>query len=301
VGSPKRELVRALEKVYTRAVMNNDFPKLNLQSFSLGYEDFFSTVKSILNESDNNGSLIYLIPNDIDAQYRYSEHKRNHQPRYAFLLDKFLKLENNDLFLSFFNEVINSKFEAPEPSSDIWKNCPGLRTSMFKLSDLIDNINNSAVFTLEFYFDKKSKQIKRKLDPVTIETINLNAENITTGNDIRYQECVEEFLSFKRDFSENNNLFYNNSLDKLKRVVENTLKNEYVRDGGLYPKISDRKQISNILFDKENTDFENRIKYIVENIHHEKSGQPKKFSEKEYTYLWLELNQILYLLNRYKK
>jgi len=279
--------------------MDNNFPKLQLENFTRGFNDFYNEVCLILKDADENSSLVFLIPDEVDAQYRYSDYKRNYQTRYDYIHNHFLDSENTDLFLSFFNEVVTCQFNSFGLSSDTWKNSPCLRTSVLRLSDLIGNINNPAVFKLDFHYDNESKQIKRKLDAVTTEIINNNANEIDAGNNARYQDCVDEFLQFKRSLIKDPMFFYNQSLDRLKRVVENTLKNKYSRSDGTFPKLSDRKQISNILFGNQHAEFENRIGYIIENIHHEKEGQPKKFTEKEYVYLWLELNQILYLLNRY--
>ena len=168
---------------------------------------------------------------------------------------------------------------------------------------MVVSVNEPEVFDLEFYYDKADKVFKKKLDGATVEIINQNTAELSTSetNKIRYEECVAEFLSFRKDSQTNKHLFYNQSLDKLKRIIENVLENNYKKEDGSFPKLSSKKQISNILFDVSHPEFESRIGYVVSNIHHEQGGQPKKFTEKEYVYLWLELNQILYLLNRYKK
>ncbi len=176
-----------------------------------------------------------------------------------------------------------------------------LKSVVYSMAKLMVDSNNSNIFDLDFCFDKDIREFKRKLDDVTVESINKNDNSLEGDNKLRYQECVIEFLSYSRKNDGGDKLFYNNSLDRLKKVFENTLRIKYERTEGNYPKISNKKQISNIIFDKENETFEAMIDYIVKNIHHENGGKPNNFTEKEYIYLWLELNKILYLLNIYSK
>jgi hypothetical protein len=278
--------------------MDNNFPKLQLDSFTRGFDDFHKAVCQILRDADENGSLIYLIPDEVDAQYRYSDYKRDYRACYDYINDHFLDLMNTDRFLSFLNEVISCQNKSFELSRDTWKSCPGLKESVFKLADLIGNINNPAVFKLDFYFDPESIQIKRKLDAATTETINGNLEG---GTQVRYEQAVAEFLSYKKDLTSAEAHFYNDSLNNLKKVVENTLENNFTDNDGRSPRLHNEKEISNIIIGSRNPELEQLICYIIKNIHHEAGGQPKKFTEKEYVYLWLELNKILYLLNRYAR
>lgn len=209
---------------------------------------------------------------------------------------------DQEILLSFFNEILPNIIKYI--NLDYWalNNVDeNLRPIIIKFSNLIKNSNNQKVFNIDFLYDEKNHNFKRKLNEVTIETINFNNDNLDGDNKNRYQECVSDFLLYKRDIIKNNKLFYNESLDRLKRVVENTLQNNYKKPDGSFPMIHKIKELSNILFNDSNPDFEKLVSYIIKNVHHEEGGTPKNFNEKEYVYLWLELNNILYLLNRYKK
>ncbi|MFM2339643.1 MAG: hypothetical protein RLZZ360_279 [Candidatus Parcubacteria bacterium] len=284
--------------------MDNKFPSLNIKKFSHSYSTFFDAAKHVLKTAYTNGTLLHILPEKICKQYRYSEHNRNHLGLMNFLESSYILKEDKDGFISFLNEVIPEVLKLYQRSSyELDGINKKLSETLLDFIDLVISTNEVEVFDLDFFYDKKDRSFKRKLDDVTIEVINRNTSNLDEDdtNKLRYDECVAEFLAFRHDGQSNKHLFYNQSLDKLKRIIENTLEKLYTKEDGTFPKLSNKKQISNILFDDQNPDFENRIGYVVSNIHHEQGGQPKKFTEKEYVYLWLELNQILYLLNRYKK
>ncbi|MBY0538068.1 hypothetical protein K2P47_01565 [Patescibacteria group bacterium] len=284
--------------------MNNKFPNLNLKKFSHSYSTFFDAANHVLKNAYINNTLLHILPEKIGKQYRYSEYSRNHLGLISFLESSYILREDQEGFVSFLNEIIPevlNLFQRQQYELDNINN--KLSETLLDFIELVISTNDAEVFDLDFYYDNKDRLFKRKLDVVTAEVINQNTSDLDTdsANKLRYEECVAEFLAFRHDGQSNKNLFYNQSLDKLKRIVENTLERLYAKEDGSFPKLSNKKQISNILFDGEHPDFENRIGYVVSNIHHEQGGQPKKFTEKEYVYLWLELNQILYLLNRYKK
>jgi hypothetical protein len=284
--------------------MNNKFPQLNLEKFAHGYQSFYAATCSLLEEAETKGVLQYILTDDINSQYKYSEEKRNRYSMVSFLKGKYLTGEQ-EIFLSFFNEILPNILQHIGLEEWQYFNIPqelrhNFKIVTYKLLDLITNSNNPSVFSLDFHFDTENNDFRRKLDEVDTQLINSNDNHLEGDNKIRYQECVSDFLSYKRDIIKNNKLFYNESLDRLKKVVENTLQNNYKRPDGTFPKIHEKKQLSNILFDDNNPDFENLIGYIIKNIHHEEGGSPKNFTEKEYIFLWLELNKILYLLNRYK-
>jgi len=281
----------------------NKFPQLNLEQFAHGYESFCKATHVILNESEMREVLKYILTDDINSQYRYSDSKRDGQSIMHFLKKTYL-LGDKEIFLSFFNEILPNIFLYLGKNTWEYNKIPSASRDNFEIvinrfADLILKSNNPSVFKLDFYFDKSNRDFRRKIDEITTESINSNTDSLDGDNKIRYQECVSDFLLYKKD--SNNKLFYNESLNNLKKVVENTLQNNYTKTDGSFPMIHKKKELSNILFNDNNTEFENLIEYIIKNIHHEKGGQPKNFTEKEYVYLWLELNTILYLLNRYKK
>lgn len=284
--------------------MDNKFPNLNLQKFSHSYSTFFDAANYVLNNAHINNTLLHILPEKICKQYRYSEYSRNHLGLMSFLESSYILKEDLEGFVSFLNEIIPEVLKlCKRQPYELDKINKKLSETLLDFIDLIISTNDAEVFDLDFYYDKKDMLFKRKLDSVTAKVINQITSDLDTdsANKLRYEECVAEFLAFRHDGQSKKRLFYNQSLDKLKRIVENTLERHYANEDDSFPKLSSKKQISNILFDGQHPDFENRIGYIVSNIHHEQGGQPKKFTEKEYVYLWLELNQILYLLNRYKK
>jgi hypothetical protein len=284
--------------------MTNKFPQLNLEKFANSYQSFYEATFKILEEAETNDVIKYVLTDDINSQYKYSDKKRKGYPIMSFLKETYLTGEQ-EIFLSFFNEILPNIFRCIKKEEwqlnwvDVDLRSHLLRT-MYKFLDLLVKTNNPSVFNLNFYFDKDNSDFRRKLDEVTTESINSNIDNLDGDNKVRYQECVSDFLLYKKDAIKDNKLFYNESLNNLKKVIENTLQNNYKKTGGTFPKIHKKKELSNILFDDSNVDFENFINYVVKNVHHEEGGQPKIFTEKEYTYLWLELNNILYLLNKYK-
>lgn len=284
--------------------MDNNFPSLNFKKFAHSYDTFFSVALYVLNSAYGNNTLQHILPEKICMQYKYSEYSRNGLGLMNFLKNTYISKDDKDGFISFLNQVLPKVIEFSQLQSyELGRINRYLPTTLVAFLGFVSSANEAEVFDLDFYYDNKDKLFKRKLDSVTIEIINQNASNFIADdtNKLRYEDCVAEFLAFRGDIKANENLFYNQSLDKLKRIVENTLEKEYKREDGTFPKLSNKKQISDILFGALHSDFESRIGYVVSNIHHEQGGQPKKFTEKEYVYLWLELNQILYLLNRYKK
>lgn len=65
--------------------MNDNFPKLNLEKFAHGYQSFYATTLSIISEAENSGVLTYLLTEDINSQYNYSDEFRNRLPMTVFL------------------------------------------------------------------------------------------------------------------------------------------------------------------------------------------------------------------------
>ncbi len=284
--------------------MNDEFQKLNLEKFAHDYQSFYASACNLFNEAENKNIIRYILTDDINSQYKYSEKKRNGYPVMSFLAETYLNGEQ-EIFLSFFNEILPNILQYLGKEEWQYQKIPNERRSDFtvityKFFDLIASSNNPSVFNLDFYYDKKNHDFRRKIDEINTRLINSNDSDLEGDNKIRYQECVSDFLLYKKDVIKSDKLFYNKSLDNLKKVVENTLQNGYKRSDGTFPRIHEKKQLSNILFNDSNSDFENFLDYVIKNVHHENGGQPKNFTEKEYVYLWLELNNILYLLNKHK-
>ncbi|HEY0980064.1 MAG TPA: hypothetical protein VGE18_01500 [Candidatus Paceibacterota bacterium] len=285
--------------------MDDKFPKLNLEQFAHGYQNFFEVTCELLDSAERTEVLPYLLTDDINSQYRYSPERRSGHTIMDYLKKGYLSGEQ-DIFLSFFNELLpniilylkKEVWNFDQVPFDLRSN---LKTMVIKLTDLVIESENSSVFNIDFYYDKKAHVFKRKLDKASIELVNSNRDDLGGDNKIRYEKCVSDFLLYKKEKTKNNKLFYNESLGNLKKVVENTLQNNYKKGDGTFPRLHNKRELSNILFDGNNTEFENLVDYVIKNIHHEQEGQPKIFTEKEYVYLWLELNKILYLLNRYRK
>jgi hypothetical protein len=281
--------------------MNNQFPQLNLESFAHGYQSFYKSTIGLLKHAEQHRTLHYILPKSINSQYAYSDAKRKGHSTMSFLEQTYL-VEEQEIFLSFFNEMLPNIIKYQNMEDWRIRSIDKYLGSVVKeFAKLIVESNNSDVFKIDFYYDKINKDFRRKIDSVTSESINSNNNDLDGDNKNRYQQCVSDFLSYKRDLITGKKLFYNDSLNNLKKVIENALQNDYKKEDGSSPRLHNKKELSNILFDSSNSDFESRIDYIIKNIHHEEGGQPKIFTEKEYIYLWLELNNILYLLNRYKK
>jgi hypothetical protein len=289
-----------------KSFMEHSYPKLNLKQFSQGYEAFRESVVSILRSAERVGVIDFMVSDDVYAQYKVRRRIDEADNLFSFLKETYL-VEEQEMFLSFCNNIIKASFSNQEnffqKSEKIVSSMDDATPEEKVFKDLCvllyEQLNNPNVFDVDFYYDVQDEEIKRKLDSVTIEMINSNIDKFddNDGNGEKYEACVAEFLSFKGVAS--SKTFYNTSLDNLKRVVENTLQNKYKDKHGKYPKLNKVKEITNILFDNRCEEFEGLVTYVVQNIHHERDGFPKQFTPKEYTFLWLQLNLILFLLHTY--
>ena len=149
------------------------------------------------------------------------------------------------------------------------------------------------IFDLDFYFDCITNQIKRKIDPITTNTINKVSSSLVDSNKELYSQCVSGFLNYTLPKT-NKNDFYHESLDRMKEVLENYL--TLYHDGC---KLNDKKLVD-ILLDNKDNDIKSVLNYIIKNIHHNQ-GERSNLNEKEYNYIWLEINKIIYLVQKYKK
>ena len=281
--------------------MDDKFEELNIENFARSHQSFFNSIVEVLSDAEILGTLAYILPDTINQQYLYSDEKRQGYSRMDFLENTYL-VEDVSKFIPFVNSIIPKVFRYLQMRDyELDQYSKNLSKTVVKFTTLLSATTDSSVFNLEYHYSKADKEIRRKLDAATTEVINFNLNNLIEGNGERYKEAIAEFLSYKKELAKDKAHFYNDSLNNLKKVVENTLENNFKKEDGNFPKLSNKKQISNIVFDSENHELEHTIDYIIKNIHHESGGQPKKFTEKEYVYLWLELNKLLYLLNRYKK
>ena len=104
---------------------------------------------------------------------------------------------------------------------------------------------------------------------------------------------MEEFLTFELS-NQSLNDFYHESLDKMEEVLENVLTIHHKA------KISEKSKLVDILFDGKNAEMKNMLDFVITKIHHNSTTKRIKINKKEYNYLWLELNKIIYLVIKYK-
>lgn len=219
--------------------MNNKFPKLNLEKFAHDEQSFYEAICHILIEAETYGVIKYILTDDINSLYVYSDMGRKRYRIFDFLKGTYLTGDKETL-LSFLNEIIPNVIKfAKTPEWELDRVNRNLHFIIYKIIDIINSANNTNVFNVDFYYDTRGCEFKRKLDEVTTNSINLNGGSLDGDNKIRYEECVADFLSYKCNVSKNK-LFYNESLDKLKKVIENTLQNNYKRSDGTFPKIHEK-------------------------------------------------------------
>ena len=142
-------------------------------------------------------------------------------------------------------------------------------------------------FDLDYYWNKKTKRIERKLDEINIGIINQNIQKVS--KDFDYQSCIDEFLKPRKDINKNH------SLNHLKSVLESIAKSK----GVVKPFSYDKKKFVDKLFPGKQPDyFKSCLEFIISNIHHpQDNGIPYNFTEQEYVYWWLKINNLIYILN----
>jgi hypothetical protein len=264
---------------------------LDLSSFKLGFEDYRKNIvhQYKVKDIDIDLGISSLLPIQIKQHIKYRN--LNYIPNYRnyayppsqafnFVIKNFFE-KDKDIFLGFVQMMIDSHFDNPE-IFDIFIN-----------REIIQPLSNG-VFNLDFYFDESDKKLKRKIDPITTSNINEVSQGLDEQNKDLYEQCVSEFLTFSLP-SNGLNDFYHESLDRMKEIIENHLTLNYAD-----VRISNKNRLSDIIFNGQNEDFKSILEYVVKKIHHNDTGNRIQLNQKEYIYIWLELNKILYLLKRYK-
>ena len=145
-------------------------------------------------------------------------------------------------------------------------------------------LNSFELFDLDYFWNKKTKQIERKIDEANTVVINENINK--TSGDFGYQDCVDEFLKPRTEID------YLKSLDHLKRVFERVIQSKGV------DALAKKKAVINLLFSGKTSDeLDVQLTFIIKNIHHDQNSIPYKFTEQEYIYWWLEINKLIFILN----
>lgn len=152
----------------------------------------------------------------------------------------------------------------------------------------IDSIANLfKILDLDYFWNKKTKQIEQKLDQANTLIINHNAKNIDIN--FGYQECVDEFLKPRKDIN------YLQSLQHIYGVLEAIVskKNPNLR-------LNQSQKMAKFITDKTEKlgAIQQIFSFINTNIHHPiKDGQKYEFNESEYVYWWLEINKLIFMIN----
>jgi hypothetical protein len=150
-------------------------------------------------------------------------------------------------------------------------------------------------FDLDYKWDFKNNELKRTLDEGNLSIIDSNIKNIKQDKDnfLIYQECLDDFLKIDNITKhQKQQSFFHDSLHKIKELFENILKKYDLR-------ISNKKPIARKITNSNNNDYMIKtIEFIVKNIHHNQEGKRYPFSEKEYLYWWLEINKLIYLIEK---
>jgi hypothetical protein len=144
--------------------MKDEFPSLNLESFAHGYESYFAATYNLLSEAEDKGVLKYILTEDINSQYKYSNQKRISHPTMDFLKDTYLT-GKQEVFLPFFNEILPNILEYVGKEEWQYSRVHQEQRSnfgimLYKLVDLIIDSNNPSVFNLDFHYDKESKTFR---------------------------------------------------------------------------------------------------------------------------------------------
>jgi hypothetical protein len=260
---------------------------LDLSSFTLGFEDYSKNIIDKYKTNDLVGTIEWMVPIDIQKilYYRGLDYKGRYNTinvgsKALFFISNNFFAEKSK-FLGFIQKVIDDYFYDSEARE------------YFIEKDIIEPLTSN-IFNLDFYFDESDKKLKRKIDLITTSNINHVSQGLDDQNKDLYEQCVSEFLTFSLP-SNGLNDFYHESLDRMKEIIENYLTLNY---SGF--RISKIKPLFDILFDGQNEEFKSILEYVVKKIHHNDSGNRIHLNQKEYIYIWLELNKILYLLKRYK-
>ena len=87
--------------------MDSNFPNLNLEKFAHSYDSFFDSARHVLKSAYNDGTLAYILPDNICKQYKFSEYSRNHLGLMNFLDDTYISRDEKEEFVSLLNQIIS--------------------------------------------------------------------------------------------------------------------------------------------------------------------------------------------------
>lgn len=146
-------------------------------------------------------------------------------------------------------------------------------------------------FDLDYFWNENTSQIERKLNEINTMLVNDNLKNINSV--FEYSKCVDEFLKPVKDINKND------TLGHLKNVFESVAKSQ-----GLKKPWSgkDKNTLINFLSKGKSPDYLiKQIEFIISSIHHPKDdGTRYQFTDNEYLYWWLEINNFIFILNNQK-
>jgi hypothetical protein len=149
-------------------------------------------------------------------------------------------------------------------------------------------LNSFELFDLDYFWNKKTKQIERKIDEANTVVINENINKVNTKSN--YQACVDEFLKPRTEID------YLKSLQNIYSVLEGVVS---FHCEGL--RLHEKQKMAKYLTGKEE-DYEtiqHIFAFINDFIHHPTSKKAKShiFNKQEYIYWWLEINKLIFILN----
>ncbi len=196
-----------------------------------------------------------------------------------FLISTFL-VEDQDKFLGFLNVC----FEELQSENH------RLNYSFFK--NIVTKIN-SQFFDLDFEFNSEIGLLQKKIDPITTHSINTISKDLEKSNQEIYDKCVSDYLGYSFKTKDNN--WKHEQLDNMKEILENIYYKEYSKRLK-----SNTDELRGVLFDGNYKPLDNVLDFLIKNIHHNETGKRMPINDKQFNYLWLELNKIIYLLLKYK-
>ena len=272
-----------------------DISGINLEAYKHDFDRFKYAILSFYRIKDKEGTLKNFVPKIINDYFKYGGFSDE-----PFRRDPMSRYSNDYLSSDFFNYLYKNHFSDEDNLLNF------LQTTIVELlqvhtvystiyqNDVINELLKNPVFKLNFYFDEKNSRITRIIDLGVEHVINENLLSLDQQNKRLYEECVLNFISFNKSVLKDNNSYYHEELDKMKELIDNVLT---IKFNGC--RLAEKDKIVGIIFDSNNQTFISVLNYVIKKIHHNESGVRENLNEKEYLYIWLELNKILYLLNRY--
>lgn len=237
--------------------------------------------------------------NDLNVLLRLSEleqYKFENDCTYRDIFSTNESRQNFEFFLHWVEELFNYFMK------NMGNVCEESRDSVYALIYMLSRLNLG--------YKWEAGKITRVLDLADAAIINENLSSIekdqSSENLTEYKKAIEEFLGL--DKSDKDPLFYYHALGRLKNVYQRTVSTKIIKTGGP-ARLKDTKTILNHIFkDTSKLGVEiprETLEFIKKNIHHDnenKSGipTPYKFSRNEYIYWWLQINNLIYLIQNSK-